>query len=187
MGPISRYLGDEVPCEEFIWQDPVPKVDYKLVNKKDIIYLKKRILDSNLSISELVKVAWASASTFRGSDKRGGANGGRIRLEPQKDWEVNEPEELNSTLNILEKIQKKFNSSQSKGKRISLADIIVLGGCAAIEEAARNARHNITVPFTPGRTDATQEQTDINSFCVLEPRADGFRNYIKEEVNTNCS
>lgn len=182
MGPISRYLGDEVPCEEFIWQDPVPKVDYKLVNKKDIIHLKKRILDSKLSISELVKVAWASASTFRGSDKRGGANGGRIRLEPQKDWEVNEPEDLNSTLNILEKIQKKFNSSQSKGKRISLADIIVLGGCAAIEEAARNAEYNITVPFTPGRTDATQEQTDINSFCVLEPKADGFRNYIKAEV-----
>lgn len=182
MGPISRYLGDEVPCEEFIWQDPVPKVDYKLVNKKDIIHLKKRILDSKLSISELVKVAWASASTFRGSDKRGGANGGRIRLEPQKDWEVNEPEDLNSTLNILEKIQRKFNSSQSKGKRISLADIIVLGGCAAIEEAARNAEYNITVPFTPGRTDATQEQTDINSFCVLEPKADGFRNYIKAEV-----
>lgn len=182
MGPISRYLGDEVPCEEFIWQDPVPKVYYKLINKKDIINLKKRILDSGLLISELVKVAWASASTFRGSDRRGGANGARIRLEPQKEWEVNEPEELDKVLNVLENIQKKFNNSQSKGKKVSLADIIVLAGCAAIEKAAKNAGHNITVSFTPGRTDATQEQTDVKSFCVLEPRADGFRNYINNMV-----
>lgn len=182
MGPISRYLGDEVPCEEFIWQDPVPKVDYKLINKKDIINLKKRILDSGLLISELVKVAWASASTFRGSDRRGGANGARIRLEPQKEWEVNEPEELDKVLKVLENIQKKFNNSQSKGKKVSLADIIVLAGCAAIEKAAKNAGHNITVSFTPGRTDATQEQTDVKSFCVLEPRADGFRNYINNMV-----
>ena len=181
MGPISRYLGEEVPCEEFIWQDPVPKVNHKLVNKKDILHLKKKILASGVSISNLVKVAWASASTFRGSDKRGGANGARIRLEPQKDWEVNEPKNLNSILNILEKIQMKFNNSQSGGKKISLADIIVLGGCVAIEQAARNAGYNITVPFTPGRTDATQKQTDIKSFCVLEPKADGFRNYMKSK------
>lgn len=183
MGPISRYLGCEVPKEEFIWQDPVPKVNYKLVNKKDVLHLKKKILSSGLSISDLVKVAWASASTFRGSDKRGGANGARIRLEPQKSWQVNEPEKLKKILKVLEKNQNKFNCSQSGGKRISLADIIVLGGCVAIEQAIRNAGYDITVPFTPGRTDATQEQTDIKSFCVLEPKADGFRNYKKDNLS----
>ena len=182
MGPISRYLGPDVPKEVFIWQDPVPDVNHKLVNKKDIIHLKKRILDSGLSISELVRTAWASASTFRGSDYRGGANGARICLEPQKNWEVNEPKELRKVLNILKGIMSKFNKSQSGSKKISLADIIVLGGCAAIEQAAKNAGYDIIVPFTPGRTDATQEQTDINSFCVLEPKADGFRNYMKDKL-----
>ena len=181
MGPISRYLGPEVPKEIFIWQDPVPPVDCKLINKKDISHLKKKILDSGLSVSELVKTAWASSSTFRGSDKRGGANGARICLEPQIQWEVNEPETLKETLNELEKIQIRFNKSQSGSKKVSLADIIVLGGCAAIEKAARNAGYHIEVPFTPGRTDATQEQTDVNSFAVLEPMADGFRNYIKDK------
>lgn len=183
MGPIIRYLGSEVPMEQFIWQDPIPRVDYKLINKKDISHLKKKILASGLSISNLVKVAWASASTFRGSDKRGGANGGRIRLEPQKNWEVNEPEMLNKVLNTLEEIQRKFNSSQSGGKKVSIADLIILGGCAAIEEAAKNAGYDIEVPFTPGRTDATQEQTDITSFSVLEPKADGFRNYMKDKYS----
>ena len=182
MGPISRYLGPEVPKETFIWQDPVPKANHKLVNKKDIIHLKKKILASGLSISDLVKVAWASASTFRGSDKRGGANGARIRLEPQKGWEVNEPENLKCVLDELENIRARFNGSQSGGRKISMADIIVLGGCAAIEKAAKNAGYDIIVPFTPGRTDATQEQTDIKSFCVLEPKADGFRNYIQDEL-----
>lgn len=183
MGPISRYLGPEVPTETFIWQDNVPKANYKLVNKKDIIHLKKKILASGLSISELVKVAWASASTFRGSDKRGGGNGARVALEPQKDWKVNEPKELKAVLNTLEDIRVKFNGLKSGSRKISLADIIILGGCAAIEEAGRKAGHNITVPFTPGRTDATQEQTDIKSFCVLEPKADGFRNFIKENLD----
>lgn len=185
MGPISRYLGSEVPRETFLWQDPLPKANYKLVNKKDIIHLKKKILASGLSISELVKVAWASASTFRGSDKRGGGNGARIALEPQKDWKVNEPEELKKVLNTLEDIKFKFNGLKSGSRKISLADIIILGGCAAIEEAARKAGYNITVPFTPGRTDATQEQTDIKSFCALEPKADGFRNFIKENFDVN--
>lgn len=179
MGPISRYLGPEVPKERFIWQDPVPEVNYKLINKKDISELKKKILACGLSISDLVTTAWASASTFRGSDKRGGANGARIRLEPQKNWQVNEPVRLEYILNILEQIQNKFNDSQSKDKKVSLADIIVLGGCAAIEQAAKNVGYNFTVPFTPGRTDATQEETDIKSFSVLEPKADGFRNYEK--------
>jgi len=183
MGPISRYLGPEVPTERFIWQDPVPEVNHKLINKKDILHLKKKILDSGLSISEVVKAAWASASTFRGSDKRGGANGARISLEPQRDWEVNEPERFSKVLDILENIQTKFNRSQSGGKKVSLADIIVLGGCAGIEEAARNAGYHITVPFTPGRADATQEQTDIKSFCVLEPKADGFINYMKAKYS----
>ncbi|MBC5630685.1 catalase/peroxidase HPI [Clostridium sp. NSJ-6] len=183
MGPISRYLGSEVPTETFIWQDNVPKANYKLVNKKDIIHLKKKILASGLSISELVKVAWASASTFRGSDKRGGGNGARVALEPQKDWKVNEPKELKAVLNTLEDIRVKFNGLKSGSRKISLADIIILGGCAAIEEAGRKAGHNITVPFTPGRIDATQEQTDIKSFCVLEPKADGFRNFIKENLD----
>ncbi|WP_027634437.1 catalase/peroxidase HPI [Clostridium hydrogeniformans] len=181
MGPISRYLGPEVPKESFIWQDPVPKANYKLINKKNISELKKKILTSGLSISELVVTAWESASTFRGSDKRGGANGARIRLEPQIQWQINEPERLSKVLNALERIQMSFNSSHSKEKKISLADIIVLGGCVGIEQAAKNAGYNIIVPFTPGRTDATQEETDIGAFSVLEPKVDGFRNYIKDE------
>ncbi|MDS0527057.1 catalase/peroxidase HPI [Clostridium sp. SHJSY1] len=180
MGPISRYLGPEVPKESFIWQDPVPKANYRLINKKNISELKKKILDSGLSISDLVTTAWESASTFRGSDKRGGANGGRIRLKPQREWESNEPERLNKVLKTLEKIQSSFNSSHSKDRKVSLADIIILGGCVGIEQAAQNAGYNITVPFTPGRTDATQEQTDIKSFSVLEPKGDGFRNYMKD-------
>lgn len=180
MGPISRYLGPEVPKESFIWQDPVPKANYKLINTKNISELKKKILDSGLSISDLVTTAWQSASTFRGSDKRGGANGARIRLKPQREWEVNEPERLNKVLKALEKIQSSFNSSHSKDKKVSLADIIVLGGGVGIEQAAKKAGYTVTVPFTPGRTDATQEETDIKSFNVLEPKVDGFRNYIKE-------
>ncbi|MCM1992261.1 catalase/peroxidase HPI [Oceanirhabdus seepicola] len=181
MGPISRYLGPEVPKESFIWQDPVPKVNYKLINKKNISELKKKILASGLSISELVTTAWKSASTFRGSDKRGGANGARIRLKPQRQWQINEPEKLSKVLNTLEGIQVSFNKSHSKGKKVSLADIIVLGGCVGIEQAAKNVGYNITVPFTPGRTDATQEETDIKSFSFLEPKADGFRNYMKDK------
>jgi len=179
MGPRSRYLGPKVPAEELIWQDPVPAVDHELVNAQDIADLKGKILASGLSISELVSTAWASASTFRGSDKRGGANGARIRLAPQKDWEVNQPAQLNTVLQTLEGIQKEFNSAQSGGKMVSLADLIVLGGCAGVEQAAKNAGHDVTVPFTPGRTDASQEQTDVESFAVLEPAADGFRNYLK--------
>lgn len=181
MGPISRYLGPEVPKEKLIWQDPVPTVNHKLINKKDIEEIKKKILDSGLSISDLVKAAWASASTFRGSDKRGGANGARIRLEPQRSWEVNEPERLDDVLEILQKIQINFNRSHSKDSKVSLADIIVLGGCVGIEEATKKAGYKIHVPFTKGRTDATQEQTDIHSFSVLEPKADGFRNYVKDK------
>ena len=177
MGPRSRYLGPEVPEEELIWQDPVPAVDHELINEKDIADLKNRILDSGLSISQLVYTAWASASTFRGSDMRGGANGARIRLAPQKDWTVNQPDQLKKVLQTLEGIQKDFNSAQSGGKKVSLADLIVLGGCAGVEQAAKNAGHHVTVPFTPGRTDASQEQTDAESFAVLEPAADGFRNY----------
>ncbi len=179
MGPRSRYLGPEVPEEELIWQDPVPAVDHELIAAQDIADLKTKILGSGLSISQLVSTAWASASTFRNSDKRGGANGARIRLAPQKDWEVNQPEQLASVLQTLEEVQQEFNIAQSGGKKVSLADLIVLGGCAAIEQAAKNAGHDITVPFTPGRTDASQEQTDIKSFSVLEPAADGFRNYTK--------
>jgi catalase-peroxidase len=179
MGPRSRYLGPEVPTEELIWQDPVPKVDHELIDAQDIADLKSKILASGLSISELVYTAWASASTFRGSDKRGGANGARIRLAPQKDWEVNQPTQLKTVLQPLEGIQKEFNNAQSGGKRVSLADLIVLGGCAGVEQAAKNAGHDITVPFTPGRTDESQEQTDVESFAVLEPAADGFRNYLK--------
>jgi catalase-peroxidase len=179
MGPRSRYLGPEVPAEELIWQDPVPAVDHELIDAQDIADLKGKILASGLSISELVSTAWASASTFRGSDKRGGANGARIRLAPQKDWEVNQPAQLKAVLQTLEGIQKEFNSAQSGGKRVSLADLIVLGGCAGVEQAAKNAGHKVTVPFTPGRTDASQEQTDVASFAVLEPAADGFRNYLK--------
>ena len=179
MGPRTRYLGPEVPKEELIWQDPVPAVDHKLIDDKDIAVLKKEILASGLSTSQLVSTAWASASTFRGSDKRGGANGGRIRLAPQKDWEVNNPKELAKALKIYEGIQKEFNGSAKGGKKVSIADLIVLGGCAAVEQAAKNAGVKVTVPFTPGRTDASQEQTDIEAFSVLEPFADAFRNYQK--------
>ncbi|MFZ5868763.1 MAG: peroxidase family protein, partial [Thermodesulfobacteriota bacterium] len=179
MGPRARYLGPEVPAEELIWQDPVPAVDHELIDAQDIANLKRKILASGLSISELVSTAWASASTFRGSDKRGGANGARIRLTPQKDWEVNQPAQLKTVLQTLEGIQKEFNSAQSGGKMVSLADLIVLGGCAGVEQGAKNAGHDVTVPFMPGRTDASQEQTDVESFAVLEPAADGFRNYLK--------
>jgi len=179
MGPRSRYLGPEVPAEELIWQDPVPAVDHALVDEKDIAQLKGEILASGLSISRLVSTAWASASAFRGSDKRGGANGARLRLAPQKDWEANEPAELQVVLQALEGIRKAFNDKAPGGKKISLADVIVLGGCAAVEEAAKTAGFNVTVPFAPGRTDATPEQTDAASFAVLEPKADGFRNYQK--------
>jgi len=179
MGPRSRYLGPEVPAVELIWQDPIPAVDYELIDEQDIADLKGKIFASGLPISELVSTAWASASTFRGSDKRGGANGARIRLTPQKDWEVNQPAQLKTVLQVLEGIQKEFNSAQSSGKKVSLADLIVLSGCAGVEQAAKNAGHDITVPFNPGRTDASQEQTDVESFAVLEPVADGFRNYLK--------
>jgi len=187
MGPRSRYLGAEVPKEELIWQDPVPQVDYELINEQDIADLKGKIISSGLSVSQLVSTAWASASTFRGSDMRGGANGARIRLAPQKDWEVNQPTQLKTVLQILEGIQKEFNSAQSGGKKkVSLADLIVLGGCAGIEQAAKNAGHDVTVPFTPGRTDALQEQTDVPSFKVLEPVADGFRNYLKAKYSVSA-
>src|SRR3974390_771114 len=179
MGPRSRYLGPEVPAEELIWQDPIPAVNYKLINAKDIASLKGKILASGLSIPELVSTAWASASTFRGSDTRGGANGARIRLAPQKDWEINQPAQLAKVLEILEAIQKEFNASQSGRKKVSLADLIVLGGCAAIEKAAKDAGHDVKVPFTQGRMDALQEQTDVESFAPLEPTADGFRNYVR--------
>lgn len=182
MGPLSRYLGEEVPKKELIWQDPVPAVKHKLVSEKDVTALKKKILASGLTVSQLVSTAWASASTFRGSDKRGGANGARIRLAPQKDWEVNQPEQLKIVLAKLEKIQKDFNKSSGK-KKISLADMIVLGGCAGVEQAAKNTGHDVTVPFSPGRTDASQDQTDVASFAVLEPAADGFRNYQKAEYS----
>ncbi len=181
MGPRSRYLGPEVPAEELIWQDPVPAADHKPITAKDIATLKAKILASGLSISQLVSIAWASASTFRGSDKRGGANGARIRLAPQKDWEVNQPAQLKKVLQTLERIQREFNSAQSGKKKITLADLIVLGGCAGVEQAAKKAGHKITVPFTPGRTDASQEQTEVKSFGVLEPKADGFRNYLKSK------
>jgi catalase-peroxidase len=181
MGPRSRYLGPDVPAEELLWQDPVPKVDHELIDAEDIAALKEKILASRLSVSQLVSTAWASASTFRGSDKRGGANGARIRLSPQKDWEVNEPAQLAAPLQKLEAIQKEFNASQSGGKKVSLADLIVLGGCAAVEQAAKNAGHDVRIPFTPGRTDASQEQTDVDSFAPLEPTADGFRNYLRDK------
>jgi len=178
MGPITRYLGPEAPREELIWQDPVPEVDHELINNSDIASLKEKILKSGLSVSQLVATAWASASTFRGSDKGGGANGARIRLSPQKDWEVNQPSQLQKVLKVLEKIQNTFNKAQS-GKKVSMADLIVLGGCAGIEKAAKNAGFELSVPFDPGRTDASQEQTDAVSFSVLEPKADGFRNYTQ--------
>jgi catalase-peroxidase len=179
MGPRSRYLGPEVPAEELIWQDPIPAVNHKLTGKRDIASLKGKILASGLSVPELVSTAWASASTFRGSDKRGGANGARIRLAPQKDWEVNQPARLARVLTALEGIRSAFNSAASGGRKVSLADLIVLAGCAGVEQAAKNAGHEVTVPFTPGRMDASQEQTDVASFAVLEPKADGFRNYLK--------
>ncbi len=181
MGPRARYLGPDVPEEELIWQDPLPAVDHALIDAQDIADLKSRILASGLTISQLVSTAWASASTFRGSDKRGGANGARIRLAPQKDWEVNQPVRLAGVLEVLESIQSDFNGAQAGGKKVSLADLIVLGGCAGVEQAARNAGHAVTVPFTPGRTDASQEQTDAESFAPLEPVADGFRNYLKTQ------
>ncbi len=180
MGPVARYLGPLVPKESLIWQDPVPAVDHKLIAKPDVAALKAKILASGLTISELVTTAWASASTFRGSDKRGGANGARIRLEPQKNWQVNQPAGLAKVLKALTAIQKEFNGSQSGGKKVSLADLIVLGGCAAVEAAAKKAGHNVQVPFSPGRTDASQKQTDVDSFAVLEPVADGFRNYQRK-------
>jgi len=179
MGPRSRYLGPEVPDEDLIWQDPIPAVDHELIDEKDVAALKGKVLDSGLSIPELVSTAWASAATFRSSDMRGGANGARIRLAPQKDWEANQPDQLAKVLGKLEGIQKEFNSAQSGGKKVSLADLIVLAGCAGVEKAAKKAGYDVTVPFSPGRMDASQEQTDAASFSVLEPFADGFRNYQK--------
>ena len=186
MGPRSRYLGPEVPAEELIWQDPLPAVDHDLIDDKDTADLKARILASGLSVSQLVSTAWASASTFRGSDMRGGANGARICLAPQKDWEVNQPDQLKTVLKTLEGIQQAFNGAQSGGKKVSLADLIVLGGCAGLEQAAKKAGHDVTVPFTPGRTDASQDQTDAASFAVLEPVADGFRNYQKAKYSISA-
>ncbi len=186
MGPRVRYLGPEVPAEELLWQDPVPAVTHKLIDAQDIAALKGKILAAGLSVSQLVSTAWASASTFRDSDKRGGANGARIRLAPQKDWDVNQPAQLKTVLQTLEKIQKEFNNAQSGGKMVSLADLIVLGGCAAVEQAAKNAGHAVSVPFTPGRTDATQEQTDVEAFAPLEPAADGFRNYLKRKFSVSA-
>ena len=186
MGPRFRYLGPEVPAEELIWQDPVPAVDHELIDAADIAALKDKILGSGLSVSQLVSTAWASASTFRGGDKRGGANGARIRLEPQKNWEANDPTQLANVLGTLEKIQQDFNGSQSGGKKVSLADLIVLGGCAAVARAAKEAGSNVEIPFTPGRTDASQEQTDVESFLHMEPRADGFRNYKKSHYNVSA-
>ena len=179
MGPKSRYLGPEVPPEELIWQDPIPAVTHKVIDDADVAALKVLILASGLSVSQLVSTAWASAATFRGSDKRGGANGARIRLAPQKDWEVNNPVELEKVLTKLEGIQRVFNNGVADGKGVSIADLIVLAGCAGVEKAAKNAGFDIAVPFTPGRADASQEQTDVESFDVLEPAADGFRNYVK--------
>ncbi|MBW6468118.1 MAG: catalase/peroxidase HPI, partial [Coriobacteriia bacterium] len=186
MGPRSRYLGPEVPEEELLWQDPVPAVDHELVDEQDVAALKAKVLASGLSVSQMVATAWASASTFRGSDMRGGANGARIRLAPQKDWEVNQPAQLATVLETLEGIRAEFNASQSGNKKVSLADLIVLAGCAGVEKAARNAGHDVTVPFTPGRTDASQEQTDVPAFSVLEPAADGFRNYLKARYSVTA-
>jgi catalase-peroxidase len=186
MGPRARYLGAEVPAEELIWQDPIPAVDHVLIDEKDIAALKARVLNSGFSVSQLVSVAWASASTFRGSDKRGGANGARIRLAPQKDWAVNNPAQLKKVLKTLEGIQKEFNSAQTAGKKVSLADLIVLAGCAGVEKAAKEAGSVVTVPFAPGRMDALQKQTDVDSFTVLEPAADGFRNYLKTKYTISA-
>jgi catalase-peroxidase len=186
MGPIERYLGSEVPTEELLWQDPVPAIDHELIDDNDISNLKSKILSSELSIAMLVSVAWASASTFRGSDNRGGANGARIRLEPQKSWPVNNPKQLSEVLRVLENIQNEFNSAQIGNKKVSLADLIVLAGCAAVEKAAMNAGHNIPVPFSPGRTDASKEQTDAEAFDALEPSADGFRNFVKGKFSVTA-
>jgi catalase-peroxidase len=186
MGPKTRYLGPEIPAEELIWQDPIPAVSHKLIDNQDITSLKEQVLASGLSVSELVSAAWASASTFRGSDKRGGADGGRIRLAPQKDWQVNNPSQLAKVLDTLQDIQTKFNTAQSTGKLVSIADLVVLAGCAAIEKAITNGGHTVTVPFTPGRTDASQEQTDVESFAVLEAEADGFRNYTKTKYTVSA-
>jgi catalase-peroxidase len=186
MGPKSRYLGPEVPAEDLLWQDPLPAGDHKLVDAKDIADLKAKILAAGLSTAELVQTAWASAATFRGSDKRGGANGARIRLAPQKDWEVNQPAQLAKVLDTLAGVQAAFNGAQAGGKQVSLADLIVLGGCAAVEKAAKDAGHAVTVPFAPGRTDATAEQTDVEAMAVLEPVADGFRNYLKTRFTVSA-
>jgi catalase-peroxidase len=183
MGPKARYLGPEVPAEDLIWQDPIPPVDHALIDAADVASLKARILGSGLTVSELVATAWASASAFRGSDKRGGANGARIRLAPQKDWAVNQPEQLARVLAVLEGIKRDFDGAASGGKKVSVADLIVLGGAAAVEKAAKDGGRAVTVPFTPGRTDASQEQTDVAGFAVLEPKADGFRNYLQVPFN----
>ena len=178
MGPKSRYLGSDVPAEDLIWQDPIPAADYALIEQADVAALKQEIASSGLTVSELVQTAWASASTFRGSDKRGGANGGRIRLAPQKDWEVNQPDQLARVLGVMEGVKAKFEGAASGGKKVSIADLIILGGSVGIEKAAKDAGYDVTVPFTPGRTDASQEQTDVEGFAVLEPKVDGFRNYL---------
>jgi catalase-peroxidase len=187
MGPLPRYLGPLVPKEQLLWQDPIPAVDHELIGEQDVAALKAKLLASGLSIAQLVTTAWASAATFRGSDKRGGANGARLRLAPQKDWEVNQPAELAKVLQKLEAIQKDFNGAQSGGKKVSLADLIVLGGCAAVEAAAKKAGHDVKVPFSPGRMDASQEQTDAESFAVLEPLADGFRNYVRKGLEGSAA
>lgn len=186
MGPRARFLGPEVPAEDLIWQDPIPAVTHPLIDENDITSLKGKMLDSGLSVAELVSTAWASASTYRDSDKRGGANGARIRLAPQKDWEVNNPTQLAKVLNTLGEIQQEFNNSETSDKQVSLADLIVLGGCACVEQAAKQAGHDVSVPFTPGRADATEEQTDVESFAILEPKADGFRNYIKRQYSVSA-
>jgi catalase-peroxidase len=186
MGPRARYLGPEVPAEALLWQDPIPSVDHPLIDAQDIAALKAKVVASGLTVSELVSTAWASASTFRGSDKRGGANGARIRLAPQKDWAVNQPEQLAKVLKVLEGIQGEFNAAQSGGKKLSLADLIVLAGGAGVEQAAKKAGHTVTVPFSPGRMDASQEQTDVEAFAVLEPVADGFRNYLKTQFSVSA-
>ncbi|MGW2315129.1 peroxidase family protein, partial [Actinomadura luteofluorescens] len=180
MGPVSRYLGPEIPSESLVWQDPVPAVDHELVGAQDVAELKRRLLDSGLSVAQLVTTAWASAASFRGTDKRGGANGARIRLEPQRSWEVNNPDALRGVLRTLEQVQEAFNGEQTGGKRISIADLIVLGGCAGVEQAAKAAGYDVEVPFTPGRTDASQEETDVESFEVMEPTHDGFRNFLQK-------
>lgn len=185
MGPLARYLGPEMPAEELLWQDPIPERDHAVVDDNDVAALKSKILAAGLSVSQLVSTAWAAASTFRGSDKRGGANGGRLRLAPQKDWPANQPEQLAKVLGVLEGVQREFNSASS-GKKVSLADLIVLAGSAGVEQAAKNAGHAVTVPFTPGRMDASQEQTDVESFGFLEPIADGFRNYLKGQYTVSA-